>query len=200
MPTVNTVKFFLVSAGVFAALFILCYSLYGYKFVHEWALYHLTRKDPRHSVSVFWLKQLYDMIDGDSMHINLITLVFRLGIIFWVSLKFRRNIVLGMFLTTMVFTIFNTVYTAQYTVWEIQFFPLIFKQSDLWRKKFFKLACVLSSWAAILVYTTHQGGVYEHEGKNRLYRHHYMNIVYMLFRVGVIKFVLDNRLPYSDFN
>lgn len=204
MPNSNTVKFFFVSAGVFAGLFALGYIFYGYKFVHEWALYHLTRKDPRHSVSVFWLKQLYDMVDGDKVKINLITLVFRLGIIFWVSLKFRRNIVMSMFITTMVFTIFNTVYTAQYTIWEIQFFPLIFKQADLWLKNFsfpkFKFALLLASWAALLCYTTHQGGEYEHEGKNRLYRHHYLNIVYMFFRIGVVKFVLDNRIPYSDFN
>jgi len=127
MPNSSTLKFFLVSASVFTGLFVLGYSLYGYKFVHEWALYHLTRKDPRHSVSVFWLKQLYDMVDGDKMHLNLITLIFRLGFIIWVSLKFRKNIVIAMFMTTMVFTIFNTVYTAQYTIWEIQFFPLIFK-------------------------------------------------------------------------
>jgi hypothetical protein len=198
MPTGDTIRFFLVSAGLFTFLFVLCYGLYGYKFAYEWALYHLVRKDPRHSQSVFWMRQMYNMVNGDSIPINLVTLVFRLGTIVFVSFKFKSNIVMAIFINTMIFTIFNTVYTAQYAIWEIQLLPLIFKQTTLWTSKKVKFAILMVFWFVTMELSILCGGMYENGGHNTLYKMHFSNIIYVFYRVFVLKFVLDNRIAYTD--
>ena len=199
MPTNSTIKFFIISAGLFVFLFGLSYALYGNLFVYEWALYHLVRKDPRHSQSVFWMRQMYNMVNGDKIPINLITLVFRLGTIVWVSFKFRSNIVLAIFINTLIFTVFNTVYTAQYAIWEIQLLPLLFKQTTLWTKSKLKFFFVMVFWLLTMELSIIYGGMYENGGKNTLYKMHISNIVYVFYRIFVVKFVLDNRIPYLDY-
>ena len=49
-----TIEFGLVSGGVFMALAVFFYYLYGYDFVYETYLYHFTRRDNRHSKSVYF--------------------------------------------------------------------------------------------------------------------------------------------------
>lgn len=198
MPTYNTIKFFVVSAGLFTFLFVLCYALYGYLFAYEWAIYHLIRKDPRHSQSIFWMRQMYNMVNGDNIPVGLVAMVFRLGTIVWVSFKFKANIVMAIFINTMVFTVFNTVYTAQYAIWEIQLLPLIFKQTTLWAQQKWKFALVMLFWLGTMELSIVFGGMYENGGHNTLYKMHFSNIIYVFYRVFVLKFVLDNRIPYLD--
>jgi GPI mannosyltransferase 1 subunit M len=199
LPNLNTIKFFIVSAGLFISLVSVAYFCYGYKFLYEWALYHLVRKDPRHSQSIFWMRQMYNMVQGDNIPINLVTLVFRLGAIVWVSFKFRSNIVMAIFINTMIFTIFNTVYTAQYAIWEIQLLPLIFKQTNLWTSGKLKFFVLMVFWLVIMELSITCGGLYENSGKTTLYWMHFSNILYVFYRVYVIKFVLDSRIPYLDY-
>ncbi|KAJ1942631.1 GPI mannosyltransferase 1, partial [Linderina macrospora] len=54
---VNTyrVQFFVGSAGVFFALNLVMYAVYGREFVDETYLYHVTRKDHRHNYSMWFL-------------------------------------------------------------------------------------------------------------------------------------------------
>lgn len=49
-----TLEFGLVSGGVFLALAVFFYHLYGYDFLYETYIYHLTRRDNRHSKSVYF--------------------------------------------------------------------------------------------------------------------------------------------------
>jgi hypothetical protein len=141
---------------------------------------------------------MYNMVKGDNIPINLVTLVFRLSTIVWVSFKFKANIVMAIFINTMVFTVFNTVYTAQYAIWEIQLLPLIFKQTSIWDKKFYQFAMIIGLWLLTMSASIFCGGQYEQEGKNTLYWMHASNLVYVFYRLGVLKYVLDHRIPYLD--
>jgi phosphatidylinositol glycan class M len=50
----NRLIFTFVSAGVFISLTGVFYALYGYEFLHEGYIYHVTRKDNRHNFSLFF--------------------------------------------------------------------------------------------------------------------------------------------------
>ena len=54
------VEFGVVSGGVFLSLGLLFYRIYGYTFLHETYLYHLSRRDNRHNFSVYF----YDLYLG----------------------------------------------------------------------------------------------------------------------------------------
>lgn len=49
-----TIEFGLISGGVFLILAGYFYNLYGYDFLHETYIYHLTRRDNRHSHSAYF--------------------------------------------------------------------------------------------------------------------------------------------------
>ena len=54
------VEFGVVSGGVFVSLGLLFYRIYGFTFLHETYLYHLSRRDNRHNFSVYF----YDLYLG----------------------------------------------------------------------------------------------------------------------------------------
>ena len=199
LPTVDLFKFFFYSASLFIGLFVVFRIVYGEVFAYEWALYHLVRKDPRHSQSVFWMRTMYNSgSEGEKAPINTITLVFRIALIILIAFKYKRNIIYAIFLQTMVFTIFNTVYTAQYAIWEIQMFPLMFTQSSLPNNKV-RLGILLALWYAFMEASVICGGLYEGQGKNTLYIMHWLNIAYMGFRVLAVAFIMAHAKPRSDF-
>lgn len=198
IPTLDTIKFFCYSAGLFTFLFIILVMMFGYIFVFEWALYHLVRKDPRHSQSVFWMRTMYRHEHGDALPVNLITLVFRLAAILIVSFRFKRNISYAIFMQTMIFTTLNTVYTAQYAIWEIQMLPIILTQNNLYKKKGYFFG-ILVAWFVLMEASIICGGLYEGQGKNTLYIMHWLNIAYLLYRVFVLKVVMGNSTAVAEF-
>lgn len=73
--TRNRLVFFFVSASTFLILTSWMYYLYGYKFLFETYLYHVSRTDPRHNFSVYFY-QLYLHTSQVSYIINLFSCIF----------------------------------------------------------------------------------------------------------------------------
>jgi hypothetical protein len=199
IPNKESFAFFCSSAGLFIALFVVFRLLYGHVFAYEWALYHLGRKDPRHSQSVFWMRTMYNHKDGDPLPINLVTLIFRISVIVFISFKYKANLFYAIFLITIVFTVFNTVYTAQYAIWEIQLFPLIFSQNKIYDNHPWKLVLLLLGWFVSMEVSVIPAGMYEGGGKNTLKLIHYTNIFYMFYRLIFTKILMNHAEPISDY-
>ena len=53
----RSIRFGLISGGLFIGLFALFYSIYHWKFAYEAYFYHLSRKDHRHNISLMWIPQ-----------------------------------------------------------------------------------------------------------------------------------------------
>eukprot|EP00890_Picochlorum_soloecismus_P005392 jgi/Picsp_1/5854/NSC_03213-R1_gpi mannosyltransferase 1 len=125
----NGVVFGLCSGSVFMALGVVMYWMYGYTFVEETYLYHLTRIDPRHNFSPYFYPAYLDagkdpsvLVTGD------IGTVFSIvsGVLqVYLAFSFGSVDLAGAFmLQTMAFVAFNKVSTAQYFVWYLAWLPI----------------------------------------------------------------------------
>lgn len=110
----------------FAAAGAACYAAYGYAFVHEAYLYHLTRADHRHNFSVYFYSMYLASggAGGASLAMRLATFVPQAVLVVVISLRYaRRHLPFALFALTVVFVALNKVFTVQYFVWYLLFLP-----------------------------------------------------------------------------
>ncbi|KAF9435571.1 hypothetical protein BGZ76_005963 [Entomortierella beljakovae] len=123
--TWQRIKFGLLSGGWFFLITGLMYYMYGYEFLFETYLYHVTRKDHRHNFS-FWFYNIYlTFTSPTGTLIGVLTFVPQLAIVFAIGCCFGKDIFLCAFLQTFAFVAWNKVCTAQYFMWYIVFLPLL---------------------------------------------------------------------------
>jgi phosphatidylinositol glycan class M len=125
-PFINwpSIRFGLIAAATLGLLTGLFYLVYGFEFLHEAYLYHLTRKDHRHNFSLmFYLIYLtFQQIDPVTSGLLLLVPAF---LILMTSFRYFYRPILACFLTSLIFVTYNKVVTAQYYVWFFQFLPLL---------------------------------------------------------------------------
>ncbi|KAH9981324.1 PIG-M-domain-containing protein [Lactifluus volemus] len=138
--SLNTVRFAVMSAGTFLALGACMYSIWGYPFVHETYLYHLHRRDHRHNFSPYFY-QIYlthpgiptSAVTNPSVwktflrspltsFLTQLVLSLSSGLFF---IRTRQDMIMGWFMQTATFVIFNKVCTSQYFLWYLLFIPLL---------------------------------------------------------------------------
>lgn len=120
------VQFALASAASFCALTGVMYSIYGYPFLHDSYLHHLSRVDHRHNFSPYATLLYMGYAPGsESVHAEALAFVPQLllsGVL--VPLAFaRRDLAKTMFVQTLVFVTFNKVCTSQYFLWYMVLLP-----------------------------------------------------------------------------
>ncbi|KCV67567.1 hypothetical protein H696_05965 [Fonticula alba] len=115
-----------ISAGTFLALTGFFYRLYGYQFLHDSLLYHLTRRDHRHNFSLYYyfLYQTIGNVASSSVY-GLLAFVPQLVALGTIVAAFHQDIVFCLFLQTVVFVAFNKVITSQYFMWYLTLLPLV---------------------------------------------------------------------------
>lgn len=197
-PRMNIILFGAVAVAVNAFLISFFYQQYGQIFLDECFLYHLKRKDPRHNYSIFWITTVYEYFADPTeiliKNANLIILAVRLTLIVLVALTFRRNYLYALFIQTFIFTTLNTVYTAQYVIWEIQLLPYLLIENDSYsKKKSLGFWLLILLWFVNLEFWTLQSSKFEHQGENSFYLMHGANLGYFLIRVLFAWFVVENR-------
>jgi len=125
---INVARIRLVSGTVFSlvALTILCHHLYGWQFVEETYLYHITRKDSRHNFSVYFY-MLYLTVGDDDIGLNILTFLPQVLLLVLLTYKYSSvyEVNFCIFCQTLVFVTFNKVVTAQYFLWYLSLLPLI---------------------------------------------------------------------------
>lgn len=135
----NTARLRLVLSTILslALLTLLCYQLYGWQFLEETYLYHVTRKDSRHNFSVYFYL-LYLTVSDDDIGLNVLTFLPQILLLLLFSYKFSNiyEVNFCLFCQTLVFVTYNKVVTAQYFLWYFSLLPLILPNLNFGRKDF----------------------------------------------------------------
>jgi len=125
---VNVARIRLVSGTIFSLLMLtlLCHHLYGWQFIEETYLYHITRKDSRHNFSVYFY-MLYLTVGDDDIGLNVLTFLPQVVLLLLLTYKYSSiyEVNFCLFCQTLVFVTFNKVVTAQYFLWYLSLLPLV---------------------------------------------------------------------------
>ncbi|KAF3434779.1 hypothetical protein FNV43_RR21865 [Rhamnella rubrinervis] len=162
--TRERILFGLISAAVFLLCTAFFYCLYGWDFLHEALLYHLTRTDPRHNFSIYFY-HIYLQYERELMVVEkLISFFPQLIVQLVLILKFAQDLPFCCFVQTVAFVAFNKVITAQYFVWFFCLLPLILSSSNM-KLKWKGLSCIIL-WVGAQLHWLMWGYMLEFKGKN----------------------------------
>ena len=107
--TKERILFGLISGSVFLFCTAFFYCLYGWDFLHEALLYHLTRTDPRHNFSVYfyhiYLQYEHELLVAEKLISFLPQFIVQLVLV----LSFAQDLPFCFFLQTVAFVAFNKV-------------------------------------------------------------------------------------------
>ncbi|KJE94510.1 mannosyltransferase domain-containing protein [Capsaspora owczarzaki ATCC 30864] len=137
-----------IAAGTFLALGLWMWTIYGWPFLHETFLYHITRKDHRHNFSPYFY-MLY-LTNGESdvfaRVVGLAAFLPQALLVGIVGVVFHRDLGFCCFLQTFLFVAFNKVCTSQYFVWYVCLLPLAVRSTNLtWKQG----AGLFALWMAV---------------------------------------------------
>ena len=190
--TKTALFFVIISSGVFFFFLALFYKLIGYKFLYEYLLYHLIRKDHRHNYSIFYYT-IYLTYDNDfSKYLSLITFLPQMILILSVTIFLYKDINLCLIVLTMIFVHFNKVITAQYFIWYLSLIPLIIHRNLLFGVKKLKAILLLTIWMIFEIIWNRYSHLLEYEGQNYFMSMWIVNILFFLTSCWIMREIIVN--------
>ncbi|KAJ2759401.1 GPI mannosyltransferase 1 [Coemansia nantahalensis] len=128
---VHRITFAAVSGATFLALTAAMYGIYGYEFLDETYLYHVTRRDHRHNYSAWFLPIYLTFASPASVAMGLLTFLPQVATVAVLGLAFGRDLYFAAFAQTFAFVAYNKVCTAQYFMWYICLLPVVWPHSAI---------------------------------------------------------------------
>ncbi|XP_003702287.2 GPI alpha-1,4-mannosyltransferase I, catalytic subunit [Megachile rotundata] len=126
MPNKNQIKLVLSCVCLTVLLAVINYYFYGYKYLYESFLYHLTRKDTKHNFSVYFYMLYLSANQPSSIIQKTLTFLPQLLLLLLLSYKYsdKSQLPFAMFTQAMVVVTYNPVLTSQYFFWYLSLLPL----------------------------------------------------------------------------
>lgn len=162
--TRERIVFSFISAAVFFLFTGLFYHLYGWEFLYEALLYHLTRTDPRHNFSIYFYHIYLQYNRKLSILEKLVSFLPQLIVQVVLVLSFAQDLPFCCLVQTIAFVAFNKVMTAQYFVWFFCLLPLVLAWSKM-KLKWKGLSC-MTLWVAGQLHWLMWGYLLEFKGRN----------------------------------
>jgi phosphatidylinositol glycan class M len=194
----KAIIFAILAIATFLFYLVCFYTLLGNKFLYEYLIYHLVRKDHRHNFSIFYYLIYLTYNNQLSKLLSLVTFVPQALLVGISSLTLFHNINLCMVIVTMIFVTFNKVITAQYFLWYISLIPLIIPFNKLFDfknhpgKVVYGLFTFLV-WLALDLLWNNYSHHLEYKGKNLFLELWGVNIVFFLVNCWIIKDLITNQ-------
>lgn len=111
--TYKRLQFVVISLVTYSLLTLLCYWLYGWEYVHEALLYHITRTDIKHNFSVYFYMLYLTHGTWVSPLVSLASFVPQLVLVLISGVKYYNDLPFCFFVQTFLFVAFNKVCTSQ---------------------------------------------------------------------------------------
>ena len=190
---IKSLIFIIVSASIFFFFLIVFYLMIGYKFLYEYLLYHIVRKDHRHNYSMFYYL-IYLTYDSDfSKLLSLIAFLPQMTLIMFVTFYLYKNINLCLIVLTMIFVAFNKVMTAQYFIWFFSLIPLIVKKNELFSTRKIRGILLLAVWLCFEILWNHYSHLLEFNGKNTFIEMWVVDVIFFIINSVCIKEIIVNN-------
>ncbi|XP_042478932.1 GPI mannosyltransferase 1 isoform X1 [Macadamia integrifolia] len=190
--TKDRIFFGFMSGAMFFFWTGLFYHLYGWEFLHEALLYHLTRTDPRHNFSIYFYHIYLHHQHGFSMVEKLFSFLPQLLVQLVLSFCFAHDLPLCLFVQTLAFVAFNKVITAQYFVWFFCLFPLIMPWNTM-KMKWKGISCIFF-WVGAQLHWLMWGYLLEFKGKNVFVQLWLASLLFLAANTYVLVMVIHHHL------
>ena len=169
MPNSARIRLVIGTTMTFVGLTGICYFAYGWKFLNDTYLHHISRIDIRHNFSVYNYL-LYLTSGSDNIGIKLLAFLPQVILMLGITQRFGNDpndIPFCLFAQTFVFVTYNKIVELQYFLWYANLSLLIYQ-------RFFstaKFAGIVVTWTAIIVTGMRSMFVLKNQGENS-----YLNI------------------------
>jgi phosphatidylinositol glycan class M len=184
--------YILISSFTFLILLLIFYKLIGYKFLYEYLLYHIIRKDHRHNYSMFYYLIYLTYNSKLSKFLSLITFFPQIILILLTTLIMYEKINLCLIILTMIFVVFNKVITAQYFIWYLCLMPLIVDRNLLFKRK--KGIFLFGIWMFFEMIWNSFSHLLEFNGKNKFIEMWLIDVCFFLINCFIIKEIIVNNV------
>ena len=189
-----SILYVLISSFTFLSLLIIFYKIIGYKFLYEYLLYHIIRKDHRHNYSMFYYLIYLTYNSKLSKFLSLITFLPQIILIILITILMFEKINLCLIVLTMVFVVFNKVITAQYFIWYLCLMPLIVNRNLLFKEKKTKGIFLAGIWMFFEGIWNSFSHLLEYNGKNKFVEMWLIDVGFFLINCWGIKEIIVNNV------
>ena len=194
-PNKDQITFVGISVTTFTVLMAFFFAIYGWPFLHETYLYHLSRKDTRHNFSVFFYMLYLCTEKAYASWINFSLFLPQVLLLLGTSFTYFYNLPFCWFLCTVIFVTFNKVLTSQYFLWYLSILPVILPSLRL---SFSKGVFLLGLWFFGQAIWLLPAYYLEFEGKNTFIYIWLAGLVFFFTQVYILHVFIGSYNHRSD--
>jgi hypothetical protein len=190
----RVITFFAFAFITFMSLLGFFYILFGKKFLYEYLIYHIVRKDHRHNYSLFSYLMYIVYTTKFGKIFSLLAFLPQGIMVLFCSIFLFNDLNLCLIIVTWIFVTFNKVVTAQYFLWYISILPLIMPFNKMFLKNQAKCLFMFTIWLILEVYWNSLSHNLEIKGVNQFTEIWLLNIVFFLVNCVMIQQIISENI------